>query len=102
MMMTWMQSLDPGILAAAFAAGVGLGGFYFIALWRTVKRLAVTRHPARLMLLSFVVRLAVLLAGLYIVMDGHWERLAAAMVGFLLIRKILTVRLGPPAQEPAV
>jgi hypothetical protein len=26
---------------------------------------------------------------------GHWERLAAAMLGFIIIRKILTYRLGP-------
>jgi hypothetical protein len=26
---------------------------------------------------------------------GHWERLAAAMLGFIIVRKILTYFLGP-------
>ena len=34
------------------------------------------------------------LAGFYFVMQGSWERLAAAMVGFLLMREILVRRLG--------
>ncbi|HQK99921.1 MAG TPA: ATP synthase subunit I [Smithellaceae bacterium] len=101
-MTSWIQNLDYAMLAAAFAAGLALGGFYFTALWQTVKKLSTARHPARLMVTSLLVRLAVLLAGLYIVMAGQWERLAAAMLGFLIIRKLLTVRLGPSKQEPAV
>jgi len=84
------------ILMAAFAAGLALGAFYFIALWQTVRRLPSEKSPARLMLMSFVLRMAVLLAGFYLIMGGeHWERLAAAMLGFIIIRKILTYCLGP-------
>ena len=84
------------ILMAAFAAGLVLGAFYFIALWQTVRRLPSEKSPARLMLMSFILRMAVVMAGLYLVMgEGHWERLAAAMLGFIIIRKILTYRLGP-------
>jgi F1F0 ATPase subunit 2 len=90
------------ILMAAFAAGLVLGGFYFIALWQTVCRLPATGSPARLMLGSLVLRMAVLSAGFYFVMGGHWERLAAAMLGFTVIRKILTYRLGPQKAVEAV
>jgi F1F0 ATPase subunit 2 len=90
------------ILMAAFAAGLVLGGFYFIALWQTVYRLPATGSPARLMLGSLVLRMAVLSAGFYFVMGGHWERLAAAMLGFIVIRKILTYRLGPQKAVEAV
>lgn len=90
------------ILMAAFAAGLVLGGFYFIALWQTVRRLPATVSPARLILGSFVLRLAVLSAGFYFVMGGHWERLAAAMLGFIVIRKFLTYRLGPQKVVEAV
>ena len=82
------------ILVLAFAAGLILGGFYFIALWRTVKRLPDTPSPLRLMLGSFVLRMAVVLPGFYFVMSGHWERLAMALIGFILMRMILTRRLG--------
>lgn len=89
------------ILMAAFAAGLALGAFYFMALWQTVKRLSSTASPARLMLGSLVGRMAVLTAGFYFVMGGHWERMVLAMLGFIVMRKILTYRLGPPrAMEP--
>jgi F1F0 ATPase subunit 2 len=40
--------------------------------------------------------MAVVMAGFYLVMGGeHWERLVSAMLGFIIIRKILTYRLGP-------
>ena len=83
-------------LFAAFAAGLALGAFYFATLWRTVRQLPATHSPARLMLVSFVLRMAVVMAGFYLVMGGeHWERLALAMLGFIIMRKILTHRLGP-------
>jgi len=83
-------------LIAAFAAGLALGAFYFTALWRTVRQLPVANSPAILMLGSFILRMAVVIAGFYLIMcTGHWERLAAAMLGFIIVRKILTYRLGP-------
>jgi F1F0 ATPase subunit 2 len=51
-----------------------------------------------LLLVSFVIRTAVTLAGTFWVMDGRWERLAACMVGFLVARVILTRRWGPEYQ----
>ena len=91
--------LNPAImfsLLVAFAAGLALGAFYFIALWRTVRQLPIAKSPARLMLGSFIIRMAVVVAGFYLIMsEGHWERLAAAMLGFIIVRKILTYRLGP-------
>lgn len=82
------------ILSGAFTAGLLLGAFYFIALWRTVRKLPDTPAPLRLMLGSFLVRMAVVLPGFYFVMSGHWERLALALAGFILMRRILTHRLG--------
>ncbi|KFZ44275.1 hypothetical protein DS62_06910 [Smithella sp. SC_K08D17] len=93
------HSLDANlifVMVAAFAAGLALGAFYFITLWHTVQRLPAAHGPTRLMLVSFVLRMTVVLAGFYLIMGGeHWERLAAAMLGFIIIRKILTYLLGP-------
>jgi F1F0 ATPase subunit 2 len=93
-MMSELNMIKVIILSLAFVSGLVLGAFYFIALWRTVKRLSETTHPARLMLGSFVVRLAVVLTGFYFVMSGHWERLAMALMGFILMKVILTRRVG--------
>jgi F1F0 ATPase subunit 2 len=90
--------LNPAMLfptIVAFAAGLALGAFYFTALWRTVRQLPKAHSPARLMLGSFIIRMAVVMAGFYLVMGGeHWERLAMALIGFILMRMILTRRLG--------
>ena len=83
------------IWAGCFFVGMVLGAFYFTALWQTVRRLPSAENPARLMLGSLVLRMVVLAAGFYFVMGAHWERLAAALLGFIVMRKILTYRLGP-------
>jgi F1F0 ATPase subunit 2 len=86
------------IFILAFAAGIGLGIFYFGGLWLTVRRLPVARHPVFLSFCSFFCRLMVVLAGFYFVMDGHWQRLIVCMLGFLGMRSIL-VRLWGPDRE---
>ena len=73
-----------------------LGASYFIGLWWTVRQLPSAKSPARLLLGSLILRMAVVMAGFYLIMGtGHWERLAVAMLGFIIIRKILTYHLGP-------
>jgi F1F0 ATPase subunit 2 len=94
MMNNELNIITVALLSGAFAAGLVLGAFYFIALWRTVKKLPDTSSPLRLMLGSFFLRMAVVLPGFYFVMGGQWERLAMALIGFILMRMILTRRLG--------
>jgi F1F0 ATPase subunit 2 len=78
------------ILAMMFIAGLALGAFYFIGLWQTVCRLAQTENRIGLLLASYVLRLAVVLTAFYFLMSGHWERIVAALIGFVVMRKILT------------
>jgi F1F0 ATPase subunit 2 len=94
MMNNELNIITVALLSGAFAAGLLLGAFYFIALWRTVKKLPDTLSPVRLMLGSFALRMAVVLPGFYFVMGGQWDRLAMALIGFILMRMILTRRLG--------
>ena len=91
------------VLAVAFTAGMVLGVFYFTALWQTVRRLSSAKSPARLLLGSIILRMVVVMAGFYLIMGtGHWERLASAMLGFIIVRKILTYCLGPQNAEETV
>jgi F1F0 ATPase subunit 2 len=83
-----------GVLIIALFAGMFLGALYFWGLWFTVRRLSETAKPFRLMFVSYTLRVGLILTGLYLVMGGRWERLAAAMVGFLIIREILMQRWG--------
>jgi len=83
------------LMVLMFAAGLALGAFYFLGLWQTLKRLPQTSNRAGLLLISFMARTAIVLTVLFFLMDGRWERVAAAMIGFVLMRKILSYRLGP-------
>jgi F1F0 ATPase subunit 2 len=88
-----MSSMWP--LIAAFAAGIALGSFYFGGLWLTVNRLQQFRHPAPVFAVSFVVRTAVVIAGIYFLTAADWRQIASCMVGFIAIRTVLTRRWGP-------
>lgn len=82
-------------LGLALSAGAGLGLFYFGGLWLTLRWLATSRRPELLVLSSFVARTVITVAGFYFVMDGRWERLAAGLAGFLLMRTLLIQRWKP-------
>ena len=78
----------------SFFIGIALGGVYFAGLWETVRKLPDAKRPVRRIALSFALRAALALAGFWLVLQGGWESLAAAMVGFLAMREILLRRLG--------
>ena len=83
-----------GELIFSFLTGIGLGGVYFAGLWETIRKLPDVEKPVRRIALSYALRMTFVLSGFYFVMQGEWERLAAAMVGFLLMRELLLRRLG--------
>jgi F1F0 ATPase subunit 2 len=85
---------DLTSLIIAFAAGLALGVFYFRGLWYTVKKLPDAGRPFLTAAGSFALRASVVLAGFYLVMGGNWERLVAALLGFILTREFLVRRLG--------
>ncbi|PKN06413.1 MAG: ATP synthase subunit I [Deltaproteobacteria bacterium HGW-Deltaproteobacteria-7] len=95
--------MNAMLIILMFAAGLALGAFYFISLWQTVQKLGQTENRVRLLAVSYVLRLAVVLTAFYLMMQGgHWERLVAAMIGFVAMRKILTNRFGPQKTMEAV
>ncbi|RJP16058.1 MAG: ATP synthase subunit I [Candidatus Abyssobacteria bacterium SURF_5] len=83
----------------ALPAGMLLGLFYFGLLWITVRSLASARAPALHLAVSFVIRGSVCMLGFYLIMQGHWERLLIALLGFVLMRKILVRRLAQRKAE---
>jgi F1F0 ATPase subunit 2 len=86
-------------LALALAAGLALGAAFFGGLWWTVRKGVSSRRPALLFLGSMLLRTSVVVAGLYIVSDGHWQRLLAGLLGFALARFIVIRVAGPPLEH---
>jgi F1F0 ATPase subunit 2 len=98
-MMVWWE------LILSFLAGSLLGAFFFGGLWWTVQRLPESRSPALLALASFVIRTAAVLGVFYLIISGFsetaWPRLAAALVGFILLRVITVSRVRPQRRSTA-
>ena len=86
-------------LIGAFCAGLVVGLGYFGGLWFTVRYLPRARRPELVSLASLLLRLALTLVAFYLIMGGRWERLLAALAGFLIMRTVLVRYLGP-AQIP--
>jgi F1F0 ATPase subunit 2 len=92
---------DAVTLALALLAGLVLGALFFGGLWWTVNRGLVSPQPALLILGSFLLRTAVVVAGFYLALQGGWHTLAACMVGFLAARVLVTRIVGKQQPETA-
>ena len=57
------------------------------------RRVLTSERPALWFLGSLLLRTGVILAGFYFVSQGHWSRLVACLLGFLIARVIVVRRL---------
>jgi F1F0 ATPase subunit 2 len=80
-------------LALALFAGALLGVFFFGGLWLTVQKGITSERPALWFLGSLLLRTGLILAGFYFFAQGHWSRLVACLLGFLIARVIVVKRL---------
>jgi F1F0 ATPase subunit 2 len=92
-MIDWIMWLAP------LLSGVLLGAFYFAGLWWTVGRLSHTRHPLACYLLSFGIRIAVLLLAFFFLLNVGVLELLTALAGFVATRFALVRSLGLTARS---
>lgn len=77
---------------AAGAVGVVLGAVFFGGLWWTVRKGASSDRLILLFAGSMLLRMGIVLTGFYLISGGHWQRLLACLIGFLIAR-FLVIRL---------
>jgi F1F0 ATPase subunit 2 len=77
-------------LVLAGMAGSFLGAIFFGGLWWTVCKGVSSPRPALWFFGSLLVRMGVALLGLYFISGGHWERLLACLLGFIMARLVVT------------
>lgn len=75
-------------IVLALCAGLVLGFLFFGGLWLTTRRLPSSARPYRLMLVSFAVRLTLLIAGLYWATGGDPVLVISSMIGLLAARTV--------------
>jgi len=83
----------------ALVAGLLLGAMFFGGLWWTVQKGLSSKRPALWFLTSLLLRTGIALAGFYFIARGHWERLMACLLGFIIARHIVTW-LSRAAEKP--
>lgn len=77
-------------LVLASLAGILLGVIFFHGLWWTVRKGMLSTRPALWFLVSFLLRIGIVMTGFYVVGQGDWRRLVACLVGFTTARFLVT------------
>ncbi len=80
--------VELSYLVWGFVAGLASGALYFGGLWLTVAHLPRARRPYRLLAISFVLRMAAVLAVFYLLLPLGWVVLATALGGLLSARQL--------------
>lgn len=89
--------MNSVIMITAGISGLVLGLFYFGGLWVGLKAGLKSRNPAAVFLLSFVIRISVVLLSFYLLVTHHWMSLLVCIPFFLAGRFIITKYLVPDA-----
>ena len=79
--------------------GLALGIFYFGGLWVTVRLVPRVANPKKLLFVSFILRISVLLSGLWFVLRLHSLHFLATLAAFFLMRFIMLSRISRPNQK---
>jgi len=85
----------------AVVAGLLLGTMFFVGLWWTVRKAIFSQRPALWLLGSQLLRTSLTLTGFYVVSGGHWQRLLACLLGFVIARFIVIKFTGRPVALPS-
>jgi F1F0 ATPase subunit 2 len=84
------------IYVLVFFSGLLLGIVFFGGLWLTVKKIVSSEMQALWSLASFFIRLTIVLAGIYLVSAGRWQRMLVCLSG-LIVARWLVLRCLEPA-----
>lgn len=80
---------SPWALVLSLIAGMCVGTVFFEGLWWTVSVAVLRARPMALLVLSFMLRAALLLSALCLVSHGDILRLGTFMLGFWVSRIVL-------------
>lgn len=80
-------------MVIAFLGGIALGAVFFGGLLLTVRLLGRVRYPSVLMFGSLMLRLSILLGGLYLLKDGSYLNLPLAFLGILIGRFLIVSKV---------
>ncbi|QSX08534.1 ATP synthase subunit I [Alkalibacter rhizosphaerae] len=77
----------------AFITGIGLGILFFGGLYLSVQQMNKVKHPAALMIISLILRMALVVGGLYLIRGDSYWNIPIALLGIVLVRTVMTGRM---------
>ena len=77
----------------SFLAGALLAAVFTGGLWVTVQKMTVSNRPYLLAVGSFFLRTALVMSGLYLLLQAGWQHMLAGLVGFVIAKTIIAGRL---------
>jgi len=86
-------------LIAAWVAGAALAILFLGSLWWTVPRGIASRRPGLWFGTSLVLRTGAVLWSIYLVGQGDWTRIAACLVGFVMVKPLVLWAIGHFTRE---
>jgi F1F0 ATPase subunit 2 len=89
-----MMVVNVTFLILAFLWGAFLGLFYFGGLWLTLKTVFSKHRPQHWLAASFFARVAVALAGFWVLLRMDPVSFFCTLAGFFLVRIVLTRAIG--------
>lgn len=92
--------MNIGILLLTGFLGGMLAVAYLAILWWAVQRLPRQDRVGVSFLLSLLARLALVITGFYLILQGgHWDRLLAALGGFMIVKFIWLRRVKSTSRQ---
>lgn len=85
------------LLVLVGVVGAVLGGIFFVGLWWTILKGLSSKQPALLFVASLLLRTIIVLSGFYFATVGHWDRLLACLLGFIIARFLVMHLTESPA-----
>jgi len=72
-----------------FIGGIFLGFIFFGGLYWSVNKLPEVKYPAVLMITSALVRMAILLAGIYFIAGNDIKKILSILLGVVLVKIVM-------------
>ena len=86
-------------LILAWIAGGLLGAVFFGGLWWTIQKGVSSEQPVLWFFGSLLLRMSMALAVFYFVGRSHWERLLICLLGFFMMRLLVTWLTRPSSED---
>lgn len=77
----------------SFLFGILIGIVYFGGLYYSTQKFKDVKSPSLFMILSFIIRMAILIAGFYYLSKTGYKNVLIALIGVILVRFIMIFKI---------